>query len=89
MKSSIIVLKIGAMDTKLIDETINGLTRAPRQLREIALESGVSESWLSKFKRGVYPDPSARRVVRVYQSLISRGLVSPELNLGVDTEEVA
>ena len=77
---STIVLKMFGMDTKLIDETIAGLCKAPRQLREIALESGVSESWLSKFKRGVYPDPSARRVVRVYQALIRRGLVASQLD---------
>ena len=69
------------MDTVLIYQTINGLRRAPGQLREIALESGVSESWLSKFKRGVYPDPSVRRVERVYRALLGRGLVPGQLDL--------
>lgn len=80
------VLSMWGMDTKMIDQTIAGLRKAPRQLREIALETGVSESWLSKFKRGCYDDPSSRRVERVYRCLIGRGLVPSTIDFSGPVE---
>lgn len=50
---------------------------AKGQLGNIALEADVDYSWLSKFSRGVFPDPSVRRVERVYCALARRGLVEP------------
>lgn len=82
--ASIIVLKLSRMDSILNSRTIEGLRKARGQLESIAAEAGVSPSWLSKFGRGVWPDPSVRRVERVYRVLIKRGLVDPVIEFPAD-----
>lgn len=65
------------MDSILNSRTIAGLQKAKGQLGKIATEADVDYSWLNKFSRGVFPDPSVRRVERVYRVLVQRGLVEP------------
>ena len=65
------------MDSILNSRTIEALQKAKGQMESIAAEAGVSTSWLSKFRSGVWPDPSVRRVERVYRVLVQRGLAEP------------
>jgi len=74
------------MDSILISETIAGLQKAKGQQGKIAAEAGVGDSWLNKFSRGVYPDPSARRVERVYRVLVQRGLCNPAISFSSDPD---
>ncbi|BES72201.1 hypothetical protein RE428_32190 [Marinobacter nanhaiticus D15-8W] len=70
------------MDSILIQKTITGLRLAKGEFRAIAEEAGVDYSWLSKFSRSVFPDPSGRRVERVYRALLARRLVEPVIDFG-------
>lgn len=77
---STIVLKLVVMNSILNSRTIAGLKKARGQLWAIAEEADVDYSWLGKFGRGVFPDPSVRRVERVYRVLVKRGLVDPVID---------
>jgi len=72
------------MDSILIQKTVAGLQQVKGQLRVVAEEAGVDYSWLSKFSRGVFPDPSARRVERVYRALVARGLADSVIGFDPD-----
>ena len=72
------------MDSILNSQAIAGLQKAKGQLGHIAIEAGVDYSWLSKYSRGVFPDPSVRRVERVYRVLAQRGLVDPAITFVAD-----
>lgn len=78
-------LNSGVMDSIFIQKTITGLQQCKGRLRLIAEEADVDYSWLSKFSRGVFPDPSGRRVERVYRVLAARGLVDISINFGDET----
>lgn len=70
------------MDSIFIQKTITGLQQCKGRLGLIAEEADVDYSWLSKFSRGVFPDPSVRRVERVYSVLAAKGLVEASISFG-------
>jgi hypothetical protein len=72
------------MDSILNTLTVAGLQKVKGQLRQIAEEADVDYSWLNKYGRGVFPDPSVRRVERVYRVLVRRGLVEPVITFNDD-----
>lgn len=74
------------MNESLSSRTIAGLQKAKGQLMKIAAEADVDGSWLYKYGQGIFPDPSVRRVERVYRVLVRRGLVEPVVDFSADPE---
>ena len=54
---------------KNLDELRNQLTARGRRLHKIAMESGISYSWLSKFRHGEINNPTVNRVTQLQRYL--------------------
>lgn len=77
------------MNTKL-DEMIRGLLQEKKgDWQAIALASGVSYSWLSKFVNGHIPNPGYTTLMRLHGHLIPEDLTKSAANQGQGATQTA
>lgn len=55
----------------LLEKTKALLQRRKCSLEQIAKESGIGYSWLTKFSSGEIPDPGIKRVEDLYRYLVA------------------